>query len=276
MKIPDKLQKRLITGFSLAPFVLLPVFIGQWLFLIFMLVIAVFSVYELTRLYARHYHQHPLHFYLLYPFTMGLLVLGYLHPQTFDNKATLSLAFTIVFIFILEMFAIKEVKLYFKKLFALRVLVYVGLCYPYLVLLRNGPLGYEKLLLLVFAVWGYDIFAYLVGVPFGRHKLFPTISPKKSLEGIIGGLFGAIVGLWIILAAFKDLGMLNVWQIIWIALISVTMAQMGDLFESYIKRLLAAKDSSHLIPGHGGILDRMDSFVLISPIFFFLMKIFLP
>jgi len=127
------------------------------------------------------------------------------------------------------------------------------------------------ILALFIAVWICDTFAYFAGVTLGRHRLFERVSPKKSIEGSVAGLAGAIT-------VFLILGWLELIQISWIflvlsGLIIGVLGQVGDLVESWLKRDAGVKDSSKILLGHGGIMDRFDSLTFISPailILFFL------
>ena len=113
-------------------------------------------------------------------------------------------------------------------------------------------------------VWSNDVFAYLFGMTFGRHRLFERLSPKKSWEGFFGGLVGAVVA-GVVAAHLMEQSM-----VVWAALallISVT-AVLGDLAESMFKRAADVKDSGALIPGHGGVLDRFDALLLSAPFVF--------
>ena len=126
------------------------------------------------------------------------------------------------------------------------------------------PLGAERgwVLLLVLAVWSYDTGAYLVGRQIGRHKFLTHISPSKSIEGLVGGLIAATVVTALLLAG---LGQAPVGALLLGPLVGLA-AQAGDLAESMLKRAAGAKDSGTLIPGHGGILDRIDSFLFAGPV----------
>ena len=110
-----------------------------------------------------------------------------------------------------------------------------------------------------FLVWAYDTGAYIIGIPFGKHKLFKRISPKKSWEGLLGGIFFAFVVSIIISKYFVELRMLD-WLVI--ALIVTTIGTFGDLVESMFKRSVGVKDSGNILPGHGGLLDRFDGVFL--------------
>ena len=130
---------------------------------------------------------------------------------------------------------------------------------------NDGNVSYTPVLLLSFfaLIWIYDTGAYLFGVTFGKHRLFERISPKKSWEGAIGGAIFAILASLLINHLFP--GYLTVLQWIGFAFIVVVFGTWGDLVESMIKRSLNVKDSGNLIPGHGGILDRIDSSLLAGP-----------
>ena len=129
-----------------------------------------------------------------------------------------------------------------------------------------------KLILLVFALlWVNDIFAYLTGSLLGKHKLFPRISPGKTIEGSIGGLLFTLVGV-IVFSHYVDWLPMKV--AVGMGLIAVVFGTLGDLCESMLKRQAGVKDSGKLIPGHGGILDRFDSVMFTIPfVFVFLLLI---
>lgn len=113
----------------------------------------------------------------------------------------------------------------------------------------------EVILYLFALTWTFDTFAYIFGVKFGKHKILPSISPKKSWEGFIGGLiFTTILAIFI----FGE----NINKILMYSVLIPISATLGDFIESYYKRKAMTKDSGNLIPGHGGMLDRMDSFLI--------------
>jgi phosphatidate cytidylyltransferase len=127
-----------------------------------------------------------------------------------------------------------------------------------------APLGPARgwVLLLLLGVWSYDTGAYLVGRRFGRHKFMTQISPSKTIEGLIGGLVATTLVMVFLLAG---LGQAAVGALVLGPLLGLA-AQAGDLAESMLKRAADAKDSGSLIPGHGGILDRTDSFLFAGPV----------
>lgn len=116
----------------------------------------------------------------------------------------------------------------------------------------------------VFIIWANDVFAYLVGMSVGRHRLCERLSPKKSWEGFFGGIAGA-VGMGILAAYVLEADM---WAWAGLALVAAVSGVLGDLVESMFKRAADVKDSGKLIPGHGGVLDRFDAMLLSAPFVF--------
>jgi phosphatidate cytidylyltransferase len=126
-----------------------------------------------------------------------------------------------------------------------------------LLLRADNTYGFLALVLLFAIVWTTDILGYFAGRAIGGPKLLPAISPKKTWSGAIAGTLGAMIVAVLVANYF---GAFNTTAIAIIALLLSIMAQLGDLLESWIKRQFGAKDASHLIPGHGGVMDRLDGF----------------
>jgi len=141
--------------------------------------------------------------------------------------------------------------------FSLFGALYIGLPLAFLVLIREMQMGGYIAATIILAVAASDVFAYFAGSLFGRHKLAPAISPKKSWEGLIAGIVGS-VGVWWLLAGIihADFGF---WVALVLGSITALAGLMGDLFESRIKREAGVKDSGNCLPGHGGMLDRIDA-----------------
>lgn len=144
-------------------------------------------------------------------------------------------------------------------------ILYIGFTLSWLLPMRfcTPPGGRNLTLLLFLVIWAGDIFALLAGRSFGRTPLAPRISPKKTVEGSLGGLFGSLVIGWAFAHWFWQTEPLKT-VILLIVLIAV-MGQVGDLLESGLKRACEVKDSGTLLPGHGGLLDRIDSLILAVP-----------
>ena len=129
------------------------------------------------------------------------------------------------------------------------------------VLAGDGVWRPETVLCYIFIIWANDVFAYLVGMTFGRHRLCERLSPKKSWEGFFGGLAGAVV-MGLVGARVLD-GSYAAW--VGLALVAAVTGVLGDLTESMFKRSAGVKDSGRLIPGHGGVLDRFDAMLVAAP-----------
>jgi len=149
---------------------------------------------------------------------------------------------------------------------AVFITFYLAVLGGFILLLANHPDGALRILALVVLIACNDTFAYIAGVLLGKHKLAPSISPKKSWEGLIGGAIASIVG--------GSLIFHSLFEVNWIfgaaiGVMTVITATCGDLIESAIKRDLAIKDMSNLLPGHGGIMDRLDSALFTAPAVWF-------
>lgn len=161
--------------------------------------------------------------------------------------------------------------------FSLMAFLYVPFMLGYLVLLRYTPdavQGFWTLLLPLFASFSTDVGAYFVGKRFGKHKLAPSISPGKTVEGSIGGIAAGFIGL-LLVAAVANAAVPFRWvELLAVSLLLSLAAQLGDLTESMLKRYCGVKDSGSFLPGHGGLLDRMDSLLFSVPLTYFLLRIF--
>lgn len=142
--------------------------------------------------------------------------------------------------------------------------VYIGFLMSFALRMSALPSAFAIVVLCLLITWGSDIGGYVFGRIWGKHKLTPLLSPNKTWEGALGALLLAAVLAWV----WSLLGQvpLTSSKVVLLAIAGSICAQLGDLFESGMKRFLGAKDSGHIIPGHGGILDRFDSFLLVLPL----------
>lgn len=149
--------------------------------------------------------------------------------------------------------------------------LYVGLfCYFYLI--RTLPDGWIWLIFMLSCTWASDIFAFVVGKAFGRKHLAPVISPKKTLEGSAGGLLGSVATAYLFALIYPFLPLS---KLLFLGFVLGIAAGVGDLLESAFKRQAGVKDSSSLIPGHGGILDRFDSALFTAPLVYYYVLLFI-
>jgi phosphatidate cytidylyltransferase len=149
-------------------------------------------------------------------------------------------------------------------------MVYVGWFLSYLFFIRNLTEHGGYLFFLIFTVWAMDVSAYLAGKVFGHTPLMPSVSPKKTWEGAIAGFIVALVAA----VVFSWTAQLMIWHALALGVLIGIFGQVSDLIESLIKRDAGAKDSSNLLPGHGGVLDRIDSFVLTAPLMYYYLILF--
>lgn len=158
-------------------------------------------------------------------------------------------------------------------------ITFLGICYiplflMYIPMLLGETNGKILVWYIIIAAWGTDIFAYCIGKRMGKHK-FSKISPNKSIEGCIGGTAGAIllaIVYTIIINIFLGLN-INIFAIVGISIILSLIGQIGDFAASSIKRYVGIKDFSNLLPGHGGMLDRIDSLIFIAPFAYLFLRL---
>ncbi len=153
---------------------------------------------------------------------------------------------------------------------AVFITFYLAVLGGFILLLANHPDGATRIFALVALIACNDTFAYISGVLIGKHKIAPRISPKKSWEGLIGGAIAAVIGGAAIFHSLFE----TAWYVgALIGIMTVVTATCGDLIESAIKRDLAIKDMSNLLPGHGGIMDRLDSALFTAPAVWFAIEL---
>ena len=153
---------------------------------------------------------------------------------------------------------------------AVFITFYLAVLGGFILLLAHHPDGATRIFALVALIACNDTFAYIAGVLIGKHKIAPSISPKKSWEGLIGGAIAAVIGGSVIFHYLFE----TAWYVgALIGVMTVVTATCGDLIESAIKRDLAIKDMSNLLPGHGGIMDRLDSALFTAPAVWFAIEL---
>lgn len=230
---------------------------GSWGWAIFVALVAVLGVLEFYRL-ARHLGVTPLT-------TLGCLwtaalVLSQPAPGNADKLviAVIGAGILATIVFLL----VGRDKRYSLTSFSLTVagVLYVGLLSCYLVSLREQQDGRDWIILTLLTTFAVDTGAYFIGHVWGRHRLAPQISPGKSKEGALAGLAAGMLAAWAI-GTLLHLP-LSAWKALLLGLLISVFAQIGDLAESMFKRSAGVKDSGRIMPGHGGILDRIDSILL--------------
>ena len=165
---------------------------------------------------------------------------------------------------------------YKRKSFQKKSILYVFLTFASLIVIRSANGGAFLILWLFLVVSTVDSISYFFGKNFGKIKILPTISPNKTLEGTIAGQLAGIIVSLLIRSVFND-DKSNIISLIFFVVISfsvVVLSQFGDAVQSYIKRSFDVKDTGNLIPGHGGIMDRFDSYTIAAPFFAIVILIF--
>ena len=175
----------------------------------------------------------------------------------------LFLAFALLFLF-----RIRDIATAARDIaYAVLAFLYIPWLLMHLVMLHQTAYGWQWLLVLMLIVMTNDSAAYYAGSAFGKHRLYPLVSPKKSIEGALGGLLGSIAGT--LLAKFTFFPQLTLADALLTAVLVGILGQTGDLFESLLKRSFRVKDSGSSIPGHGGVLDRLDSIIFAAPALYY-------
>ena len=262
-KNADNLRNRLIFGFSGFFLLMGGMFYNAWTYGFVFLVVCVVCLWEFYDLLLQS-GKRPLKYYgiamgaALYSLTF-LVQVQYTSPIHFF---WLYPAFAAVFIFKLYD---RDEKLPFENI-ALTLLGVVYVAMPFAALhvavFSHGGYSYQIIMGMFFMIWINDITAYFVGHRYGKTKLFPRISPKKSWEGSMGGLLNSIAMVFLLSIYLTDLVW---WQWGVLGVFVVVIGTQGDLIESMLKRSLQVKDSAQNLPGHGGFLDRFDNLLLVAP-----------
>ncbi len=248
---------RILVGAALLPLVLWLVWLGGWWLFALALVAGILSLHELYRI-AR----------ALRPLVLGGyagLVLALLGAQL-GGPAWLVAGIAGTFVLSFLVFGVSDARPSFTAAMGTTMLgvVWVAGGLAVLLLLRDAERGRLALLTVLLAVFAGDSAAYFVGRSIGRHRMAPTLSPRKSWEGFGAGVAAAVAVAFF--ALYDDRRTyLSIWQAVVLGAAIAIAAVLGDLFESAVKRDLAVKDSGRLLGGHGGLLDRLDSLLFAGP-----------
>lgn len=256
------LMKRVLTAAAAVPVVLACLYWGRWAFYGLVLMASLLAMSELKNMLNQ----------------MGIVVsapllytAAFIFQTSVAWREELWLPHIVFFVFLavaaFELFSVPARP--FARGGATLLAVFYGAFMPsHFLLLRAKAHGFELLLLVLLGTWAADTGAYFIGSRWGRRRLAPTISPNKSVEGAVGGLVGAslVVGY---LHSFLQLQLLPGWIL---GLIVGAAAIIGDLFESILKREAGVKDSGKILPGHGGILDRIDSLLFAVPVVYYFVR----
>ncbi|KZZ82821.1 MULTISPECIES: phosphatidate cytidylyltransferase [Bacillaceae] len=232
-------------------------------------ILSTISLYELLKMKKIHLVSIPglisvlLLWILLIP-SSHIIVLGNIHISKLEVALLGVLLFLTYTVITKNRFSFDDVG------FSLLSVMYIGIGFYYFI--ETRALGLEFIVFALLVIWATDTGAYFIGKSIGKHKLWPEISPNKTIEGFFGGIFCALI-VSIIFEAVMPI----VHSYVIVALITVFLSvfgQVGDLVESALKRHYHVKDSGQILPGHGGILDRFDSLLFVLPLLHFMLVLF--
>ncbi|MHA7058372.1 phosphatidate cytidylyltransferase [Aquimarina sp. M1] len=262
-----ELLTRSLSGFFYISILLISIFISKYTFIGIFLVFGVICIYEFQKLI--HLKKTWLYFVFI-----GFLLL--FHTSSF--RVPRAVIFTVLGLTIMtqaflvkDLITIRIIPMYEKRKYRTSIF-YLITSMVFLTLIPSYNDGYDPIMVAgpFLMIWTNDTFAYLVGKNFGKHKLLERISPKKTIEGFLGGfLFTLLAGY--LIAIFSDTLSVLVWLII--SIIMSIFGTLGDLIQSKFKRQAGVKDSGSIMPGHGGIFDRLDSIIFAAPFLYAFLQI---
>lgn len=270
----SELTKRVAVGVIGAALLVLIVLWGGWPGICLLTtVISLGMVYEYSKMiFSLPDQVEKLYAMLCVTWLIGLLnfISG---PSEYEVLLVTFLGLFTYFLFSADRYENSQLQQHFKELsLAFSGLVYLAFLPLFLTRIHESAHGKLWTLLFLLIVWSGDTGAYFVGKKYGRRKLYPHISPKKTMEGGAGGLLaGLIIAILFKLFFFSALGWMGV---LVVPIVVGLFSQVGDLCESFLKRAYAKKDSSSLLPGHGGFLDRFDSVLFSLPVMYACIRVF--
>jgi phosphatidate cytidylyltransferase len=260
------LSRRLVSAFILIPVITLLVFLGSWPLLMALAIVGLLAGYEYLDL-LRGLGTSPCR-----PVSLLLLLLSIADSFWIQWDILPWALWPFMAILLAEqVFHRNRPGSVHSWAGALAGALYIGLGLGFFLRMRALDQGDFRVMIVLVATWISDSGAYFVGVSRGKRRLAPEISPNKTWEGVWGGLIAGVPAVW--LPSWLLLGLPH-WQGIVLGIVLVVAATLGDLAESVIKRQVGVKDSSGLIPGHGGMLDRIDSLLFVGPAVYYVMVVF--
>lgn len=262
--------RRLITGIVYVVILLSAIFLNSDAFDFLFMAFGLACLYEFKRL-TKLKGYYIFAAYLALWWTFIYLINAYSFSQSIvDILLFLTITTNIILLFYL--FTTKEKRFTTLQKFLIG-LFYIGGGCIFLTMIPYQENNFAKFLIMgiFILIWVNDSFAYLVGKSIGKTKLFPKVSPKKTWEGTIGGLLFALVAAYF-MSKYETNINLTQWFIL--AIVIVVSGSLGDLLESKLKRVAGVKDSGAILPGHGGMLDRLDSLIFAAPFAYLTLNIF--
>ncbi len=270
---------RLISGIVLVIIAFVVLFLGGPVTGLAMMGLSLVGVFELCRVYKIEKNSPVVIAYIWTVLYYAVLMLEKKEVMGFQLGRLVMPVMIIYLLVILAVYVFKFPKYHDKEIMAaFLAFFYVSVMLSYIYKIREMESGGYLVVLCFLCSWGNDTLAYCVGVLFGKHKMSPKLSPKKSIEGLFGGIIGAgLLGLLygLFLKSHIPPTSLILLKLFIICSLGALPAVIGDLAASAIKRNNDIKDYGTLIPGHGGVLDRFDSIIFTAPIIYFLLDFML-
>lgn len=254
---------RIITAIAAILFFFPFLFIGGWPFYIIMTIIASIGLFELFQMRAMTDYPIPI---LITMFLLWTLLFPNIDAFSFFQVHQQEILLGVTFLLLGYTVLVKNKFTFEDAGFMVITAIYIGLGFHYFI--ETQRIGLEYVFFAIIVILATDVGAYFSGRYFGNNKLWPEISPKKTIEGAIGGMILAVVLGTVFHLIFPVHTSILVVMVV--ALLSSVVGQIGDLVESAFKRYYNVKDSGKLLPGHGGILDRFDSWLLVFPFLYFI------
>jgi phosphatidate cytidylyltransferase len=275
IKDPNFWKRTISSAIILPVMVLLLIFANNIVMDIFLAALSTLCFYEYSRCFKKTNKANPSS-WLGYIVCFGVAFVHLVDTEIFKN-IIIALIPTILFILMVEMLFNEEKKNVMDIFVTFVGILYIPVLIAFFSVIRNrmgGYLGHYLVWYIFIAAWASDVFAFMVGTRIGKHK-FTKISPKKSVEGCIAGIVGAdivaVIYTLIINNGFNQ--GINIGLAIVVVSLLTIIGQVGDVFASAIKRYCGIKDFSNLIPGHGGMLDRVDSVIFVIPFAYILLSL---
>ncbi len=267
------LKTRVITGIVGAILVLLAIFSNMQIFHILIAAASLIALYELMRTFGQ---QKKWQLMVLNFFFGGLLLISPFIQQSILSGPVMFLLVVHLLLLMFSSVVWNDTVKFTDVTLSFFMLVYTVIFPLHLTYIRMMDHGVLLLLLVFMGAWMPDTFAYFSGMLFGKHKLIPKVSPKKTVEGAIGAVVGAVLSFTVyglVLWYYFDFAV-DFPALIFLSLLCGVAAQLGDLSASVIKREWQIKDFGNLIPGHGGVVDRIDSLIYIAPLVYYFLLVF--
>lgn len=261
------MKKRIITGIIGGIAIVYIVFLGGLPFTLAFAVLASIAMIELIKMRQINPISSIGVFSLLLMWIIFLPTTGFSAPMfSYFTKLELFLLLTLL---LLVLIVLSKNKYTFDHVgFVVVSACYIGFGFHYFNMTRFLDQGISIIFFILFLIWATDSGAYFIGKTFGKKKLWPEISPNKTVEGALGGIASALVVGVVFYSIYPILDSLK--QVLIIIIVVSTVGQLGDFVESAIKRHYSIKDSGNILPGHGGILDRFDSLIFVMPVLYLL------